>query len=105
MKNCIRLLILVSLFFSAVANAADPVDVRPPQQKILASSTGRFVFGQISEFRRDQYMLDTQTGRLWQTACSKSEKGASTSPDSCTVVLQPVPYVGPGDDKCSVLPR
>ena len=32
----------------------------------LSSQGGRFVFGQISDYRADQYMLDTQTGRLWQ---------------------------------------
>ena len=27
---------------------------------------GRFVFGQINEFSADQYLLDTQTGRVWR---------------------------------------
>ncbi len=33
---------------------------------IIASSGGRFVFGQMSGSGEDQYMLDTQTGRLWK---------------------------------------
>lgn len=32
----------------------------------LGVDGGRFVFGQISEMRRDQYLLDTQTGQVWQ---------------------------------------
>jgi hypothetical protein len=31
----------------------------------LSTNSGRFVFGQIGGYRRDQYMLDTHTGRLW----------------------------------------
>jgi hypothetical protein len=37
-----------------------------PQKQILSSSGGRFVFGQISDSSKDQFMLDTQTGRLWR---------------------------------------
>ncbi|MFC1584487.1 hypothetical protein ACFL5V_02950 [Fibrobacterota bacterium] len=32
----------------------------------VLSSKGKYVFGQISENHSDQYMLDTETGRLWQ---------------------------------------
>ena len=34
------------------------------QQEILSSENGRFVFGQISDASKDQFMLDTQTGRI-----------------------------------------
>ena len=37
-----------------------------PQHKILSSDNGRFVFGQISGSSKDQFMLDTATGRLWR---------------------------------------
>ncbi len=37
-------------------------------QKILMSGKGRFVFGQISDSSKDQFMLDTFSGRLWQIA-------------------------------------
>jgi hypothetical protein len=46
--------------------AADAVKVQPPAQKTLAAANGRFVLGQISEYRSDQYLLDTQTGRVWR---------------------------------------
>ncbi len=61
---------------------AEPVEVIPPQNKVLGSSNGRFVFGQISSMRRDQYMLDTKTGRLWQIVKSKDD----------SIILQIVPY-------------
>ena len=98
-------IVIGTSIFSASASAADAVKVAPPQQKLLSSSNGRYVFGQISEFRRDQYMLDTQTGRLWQTACAKTDAGVSNTQDNCTIILRPVPYIGPGDDKWSVSPR
>jgi hypothetical protein len=39
-----------------------------PQHKLLSSPSGRFVFGQISDSGKDQFMLDTFTGRLWRIA-------------------------------------
>lgn len=38
---------------------------------VLATAGGRYVFGQISSARLDQYMLDTQTGKVWQVQCAK----------------------------------
>ena len=39
----------------------------------LSSDGGRYVFGQVSEFRRDQYLLDTKTGMMWSPVmCSDS---------------------------------
>lgn len=32
---------------------------------VLSAPGGRYVFGQVSEYAKDQYLLDTQTGRLW----------------------------------------
>ena len=37
-------------------------------QVCLSSSSGRFVFGQVSGSSKDKFMLDTYTGRLWQIA-------------------------------------
>jgi hypothetical protein len=69
-------------------------------QSVLASANGRYVFGQISEMRRDQFMLDTQTGRLWQLMLvSTNEEGGNE--------LMPVPYVFPatnGERKMSLSP-
>ncbi len=61
---------------------------------VLCSSTGRFVFGQVSESGKDQFMLDTMTGRLWRIA-ETGEIGLH---------LRPVPY---RDDagRCSPVPE
>lgn len=66
----------------------------------LAAGGGRFVFGQISSQRQDQYMLDTQTGRLWTTVCLKQEAMGRCS----SVALQPVPYGDVNGNPVSYLP-
>jgi hypothetical protein len=38
----------------------------------LSAGSGRFVFGQISSYRRDQFMLDTYTGRIWQVGADSN---------------------------------
>ncbi len=38
----------------------------PAQFGVLSAPNGRFVFGQISSSSKDQFMLDTATGRLWR---------------------------------------
>lgn len=68
---------------------------------VLSAPGGRYVFGQISPFARHQYMLDTQTGRLWQVVCSKrSEDGK----ECILTTLSWVPYGIPGEDGISVFP-
>ena len=55
--------------------------------QVLSSAGGRYVFGQISEFRNDQYLLDTQTGKMWVMQSNKDNK----------LVLAPIFFVsGPG---------
>ena len=39
-----------------------------PLHGSLCAANGRFVFGQISDSGKDQFMLDTLTGRLWRIA-------------------------------------
>jgi hypothetical protein len=53
------------------------------EHTVLSAPGGRFVFGQVSNMARDQYMLDTLTGRLWQIV--KDSEGV--------IVLQRVPYL------------
>jgi hypothetical protein len=50
--------------------------------KVLSAAGGRFVFGQISDSGKDQFMLDTLTGRLWRIGES-SDIGMH---------LRPIPY-------------
>jgi hypothetical protein len=63
------------------------------QKEILSSPNGRYVFGQISESTKDQFMLDTASGRLWRIA----ESGA------IGIYLKSVPYRDE-QGKCSPLP-
>lgn len=57
---------------------------------VLSTPGGRYVFGQISEGRIDQYLLDTQTGRLWTfiTYCTDTTKKETCKPP----VLRPVEF-------------
>ena len=65
-----------------------------PQQKILSSGNGRFVFGQISGSSKDQYMLDTATGRLWRIG----ESG------KLGTFLKSIPYRN-AKGECTILPE
>jgi len=62
---------------------AENSGAKAPQQKIMSSANGRYVFSQVSEFARHQYMLDTQTGRLWQIVSDEHEQ----------LKLSPIPYI------------
>lgn len=61
--------------------------------RVLASDGGRYVFGQISSAARHQFMLDTQTGRLWVIVADEQQR----------LSLEPVPYFGL-DAKLSLIP-
>lgn len=69
--------------------AADPIPVIPPAQKVISSTDGRFVFGQINDFRRDQFLLDTKTGRLWKISYEKTNDGSVDG----QAVLSPVIFI------------
>jgi hypothetical protein len=64
------LVAVVAVFITATASAqfglGSQASPTVSTGGILGCSGGRFVFGQISDSSKDQYMLDTQTGRLWR---------------------------------------
>lgn len=62
----------------------------PRPGSVLSSANGRYVFGQVSVARRDQFMLDTQTGRLWQIVQSSYKKEDGT--EGKYEILQSIPY-------------
>jgi hypothetical protein len=64
-----------------------------PQYGALSAPNGRFVFGQISGSSKDQFMLDTATGRLWRIG----ESG------KVGIFLKAVPYLG-AEGECTFLP-
>lgn len=59
---------------------------------VLTAAGARYVFGQISGFRRDHFMLDTQTGRLWVVVTDKDKNDW----------LEEVPY-RPGDEPVKIV--
>ncbi|MCK9488590.1 MAG: hypothetical protein M0Q42_04175 [Xanthomonadales bacterium] len=81
----IRSLPYISLLLASVAVAADALAQSRNQPAVLAGE-GRYVFGQVNEYNADQYMLDTQSGRLWRLV-DTGDGGAS--------VLEAVPYLLP----------
>lgn len=58
-------------------------DAPEDDSRVLSSSDGRYVFGQVSNFRRDQFLLDTHSGRLWQMVEDDEERSK----------LQAVPFI------------
>ena len=64
-----------------------------PQVGALSAPNGRFVFGQISGSSKDQFMLDTATGRLWRMG----ESG------KVGIFLKGVPYLD-AEGECTLLP-
>lgn len=80
----------VGLCAVSLVSATAVAQSQPIHPATLSSASGRYVFGQINHLARDQYMLDTQTGRLWQLTCIKSQEA---DPSKCqALVLQAVPY-------------
>jgi len=81
--------IATALLISSTAFAAEPVKVKPPANKLLTTENGRYVFGQVSEMRRDQYMLDTKTGKLWNIVAATTGEGEFKQE---VTILQPILY-------------
>ncbi len=86
------------VLLGAAAVSAQPLGIGSPQIQqsqhgVLSSANGRFVFGQVSTSSKDQFMLDTATGRLWRIA----ESG------KIGIYLKSVPYRSEKGE-CSELP-
>jgi len=67
--------------------------VEQPRYGVLSSQNGRFVFGQISSSSKDQFMMDTATGRLWRVG----ESG------KVGTFLKAIPYLD-AEGECTYLP-
>ena len=97
-----KIILTICLSVCASAFAQTPPSVQRPGA--LSSAGGRFVFGQISDFRRDQYLLDTQTGRLWKVVL-RTPKNPDGTNGTDYEVLDWVPFIDPADGKLSVVPK
>lgn len=61
MEKFTNIIILAAIFFSSEIFAA--------AKNNQTSFNGRYQLVQLSDFRRDQFLLDTQTGQLWSKSC------------------------------------
>jgi hypothetical protein len=78
----IYLIRITAIALGTVVSLSPLVSAEEGTKQILSGPAGRYVFGQISEYRCDQYMLDTKTGRLWQVVMNSDS----------IACLQPVNY-------------
>jgi hypothetical protein len=101
MKRIFAVGLLVAL--SSYVLAAEPMKTVASAQKVLSSENGRFVLGQLSDVRADRFLLDTQTGRVWQlvnyTPMDKDGKPVG----SPRQVLQSTMFID-SNDKMSAFP-
>jgi hypothetical protein len=89
----LTVLILAFGFMSGVsASAADDIKIKGGS-KVLATEGGRYVLGQISDARRDQYLLDTKTGRLWEVIEYTSRSKTDESKTETRTMLRPVRFL------------
>jgi len=83
----IVLLAIASMFLIFTPGSTGSVQAADsPSIGVLSSPGGRYVFGQVSTYRSDQYMLDTHSGMLWRII---EVIGPN---DKKTETLRPVPY-------------
>ena len=59
-------LLFASAFFIRVANEAHAT---PPASTTETATPHDFQLTQLGTFRRDQFLVDKNTGRIWQTIC------------------------------------
>lgn len=90
-------LFLASVVFALLtsgmsAHAADDIKIKGGS-KVLAADGGRYVLGQISDARRDQYLLDTKTGRVWEVIEYTPRPNADGTSAQPRTMLRPVRYL------------
>lgn len=66
--------LLLALLFLSVSETTFAQGASSGSKHGAATWGGRFQLIQLSEFRRDQFLLDTDTGRMWGIACTKDGK-------------------------------
>ena len=81
MRHVLLVAMLCCLLYPP-SGLAQATEEQSSQSHVLSSPGGRYVFGQVSTFRRDQFLLDTQTGRMWEVVVDKAGQDQ----------LQPMPF-------------
>ncbi len=92
----------IGIALAMLASQSAFSDENKTKKAVLSSPNGRYVLGQISDMRRDQFLLDTQTGRVWAVSIQKlptPDGRLPTDDDPGYTVLDPVPFAnGKGED-------
>jgi len=102
-KLAIFAIFLLSMTITSYAQDYDDKSTKAgslTDKKGLSSENGRYAFGQISDYQKDKFMLDTKTGRLWQLVkvVVKDQDGTVNEKRSHNV-LQEIRYVDEMTDK------
>jgi hypothetical protein len=92
MRTLLRLTVVIAAL-SVGAEALAQASTNRPQ---ALGGGGRFVFGQINEFSADQYLLDTQTGRVWRLV---------DTADGTASVFEPIRFQLPDGSSQSMPPQ
>ena len=75
----IRMLMVATL---VAISAQTAIAEEQPSVAVLSSPAGRWVYGQVGPNRADQFLLDTQSGRMWRMVLAKES----------LMLLEPVPF-------------
>ncbi len=51
------------------------VQAQEAEPKVIASPGGRYAFGQVNSVRADQFLLDTETGKMWRILTITDDSG------------------------------
>lgn len=73
-----KIALMIALMLSPLFGDSSPVG------SVLSNANGRFVFGQISEYQKDKFMLDTKTGALWKMVRDYEDNSS---------ILEPISYI------------
>lgn len=105
--HAMRVIMVLALILPVFSHAEEAGENAVPHRAPAAMRpNARYVVVEISQVRSDQYMLDTQTGQLWNITLSTvpNPPGGSAKSTGKAMILVPVPYVG-ADGRTSMTPK
>lgn len=71
--------LLFAVSFAGRHRAPKPTPLPTPQQANVSAPGPGFELVQLGSFRRDQFLVDQKTGRIWQSSCLGNVSGADCS--------------------------